>query len=101
MLQCSTIDVNARNISDETPLYAAAENGWKEIIGLFIRHPKIDLNAKNKDGLTPLYIAAHWNDREIVEILAQQSGINIEFALHTARIKGDQKALKLLEEYGS
>ena len=61
-------DVNAKNLSEWTPLHSAALNGHKEIVELLIAEGA-DVNAKNGFGETPLHSAIALDNKEVAELL--------------------------------
>ncbi|EAX94081.1 hypothetical protein TVAG_195430 [Trichomonas vaginalis G3] len=63
------IDVNAKNILNETPLHCAVENCHLEVIEYLCKYPGIDLNAKNKYGRTSLANATFTHQMQLVYLL--------------------------------
>jgi len=73
-------DVNAKNDSENIPLYYATNFGHKEVAELLIAKGA-DVNAKADDGFTPLHRAALGGHKEIAEILiAEGADVNAKDA---------------------
>jgi ankyrin repeat protein len=67
-------DVNAKiPLFWETPLYAAAERGYKDVVELLLAK-KADANAKNSEDETPLYVAQEKGHKDVVELLRKHGG---------------------------
>ncbi|EAY04032.1 hypothetical protein TVAG_055180 [Trichomonas vaginalis G3] len=86
----------------KTPLHIAAENGYKELVELFISHGA-DVNSIDYDGKTALYYAAENNHKEIIEFLiTHDANINAtekstgRNALHFAAIGNSKDAAETL-----
>ena len=69
LCQHPSINVNAKDDSDQTPLHIACSYGFADVVESLCEHPFIDINAKDKDGGTPLLLA--------VEILCKHNEIDI------------------------
>ncbi|EAY07993.1 hypothetical protein TVAG_333180 [Trichomonas vaginalis G3] len=63
------IDINDKNIDNETPFHAAIIYNHADICQFLISQPNIDKNAKSKDNETFLQYAIHHNKQNIVDIL--------------------------------
>ena len=64
------IDYNPKNIDGKTTLHIASENGHKEIVKLFLNHPKVtDMNIRDKNGQTPMHLAAQEGHIEVLDLL--------------------------------
>ncbi|HUU18847.1 MAG TPA: ankyrin repeat domain-containing protein [Sedimentisphaerales bacterium] len=90
-------DVNAENISGETPLHTAAATGHSEMAELLIAKGA-DVNAENRQGETPLKFAADKGHKEIVELLIENGA---DVSLHVVARLGDLARVKSLIENGA
>ncbi|VDI75510.1 Hypothetical predicted protein [Mytilus galloprovincialis] len=60
-----------------TPLHAAAEGGFINIVKLLLERADIDPNKENKlNGNTPLHSAASCGNLDIVELLLERADID-------------------------
>jgi ankyrin repeat protein len=75
-------DANDTNLSDETPLYIAAEKGYKNIVAALLAKGA-DINRAGEYQQTPLYIAAQNGHADIVELLLDKGA-----AVNKANING-------------
>jgi ankyrin repeat protein len=100
------IDLQVNSIYRDTPLHAAAENGWKEVVKFLIRNGA-EVDSKNRLlGGTPLYYASNTQ----VATLLIESGADVnrkhtychtssivsETVLHKAARDGNKQMVKLL-----
>jgi len=64
------VDVNARSITDSTPLIFASKHNHKDIVKLLLK-AGAEVNAKDNDGWTALKWASHNGHRDVVKLLKQ------------------------------
>lgn len=93
------VDLNARNMSDFTPLHEAAANGSSRCIRVLLEFARtllfyrcsrssfrppifIDANARDEDGYTPLMIAVENSHADVVETFLSH-GTNIDLNAST------------------
>jgi ankyrin repeat protein len=69
LLRCPEIDVNIPNYDLVTPLLAAVELGYTNIVRRLLQHPRIDRNQLNREGKSPLDLALEAENWEIAEML--------------------------------
>jgi ankyrin repeat protein len=100
------VDINAKDINNETPLHLAAANGRQKVIE-FLVNKTADTNALNMDNATPLHLAAVNGHRDVIEFLIGKStdinakDINHDTPLHLAAQYGRQKAIECLIDRGA
>jgi len=71
-------DINAKKyINNNTGLIDAIYSNRKNIIKLFLQHPKLNPNSKNNIGFTPLMEASFWNRVIFVDMLLNLPNINV------------------------
>ncbi|OXU28879.1 hypothetical protein TSAR_009568 [Trichomalopsis sarcophagae] len=111
MLLDAGADVNARDISDSTPLHCAVYTGDVEVVKILIK-AGADLNHRTEAGFAVLHDAVLCGNEEMVRLLLR-SGSRIDqdvedigdTALHWAirlNIEGShEKIIKLLMKFGS
>jgi ankyrin repeat protein len=63
------VDVNSKNQYGRTPLYAACDYEYIDIVKLLLAHPDIDVTSKTNYGDTALSIACVRYNIEIVKFL--------------------------------
>ena len=83
--------VDSEVITGWTPLYFAAQGGYKEIVELLLTKGA-DVNAKTATGTTPLDQASAFNHTEIVDLLRKHGGKY--GTIYTAVGGGDIEAVK-------
>ena len=83
--------VDSEVITGWTPLYFAAQGGYKEIVELLLTKGA-DVNAKTTTGTTPLDQASAFNHTEIVDLLRKHGGKY--GTIYTAVGGGDIEAVK-------
>ena len=95
---------NLRDISGNTPLYVASQNGDLECVKLIIE-TSVDLNMTNESNRTALHIACINGHKGIVEYLLTHAKCNPEVRdingntpLYVASQKGDLECVKLIIE---
>lgn len=67
----------------ETPLFAACENGYKDIVSLLLEKSDKGLNIYRFDGTTPLFAACREGHIEVVLTLLKYEGIDINGCMCT------------------
>lgn len=73
LLACGdTIDLNVRDIFDNTPLHLAAEKGNVDIVTTLLACPEIQIDATMPNGDTPLHVAALHNNHQVIKLLLDQ-----------------------------
>jgi ankyrin repeat protein len=84
-------NVNAAGVNNKTPLFIAAEKGYKTIAELLLKH-KAELNPQSIQypssitGVTPLHIAVINNFKAMAELLvANGANINAQSHLHASQ----------------
>ena len=87
MLLRSGADVNAKNVSGETPLHWAADKGVYEMVTVLLENGA-DFNAKGNFGKIPLYQAASAN--------ANLTRYSSDYKINQIRSKGAQETLAVL-----
>ncbi len=102
------VDLNQTNNVGETPVYAASQKGYLDILGRLIA-AGADINqAKTDNGATPLFIACYNKHIEIVKKLIE-AGADINKAktdtgvtpLYIASLNNYMEILKVLIEAGA
>jgi len=100
------IDVNAKNTSGETALYAAAERGHEGVARLLLKMGA-DIQAKAQHERTALHQAAESGHEAVVRMLLEK-GADIEAkdwyggtALHGAAESGHEAVVRLLLKAGA
>lgn len=89
-------DINARNKSDETPLYKAIENNHEDIAIYLIEH-KADPNIITKNNKTPLVLAVDLSLIKIINMLVVSADdVNIGKAILLAIEKNKPDIMKIL-----
>ena len=104
----SGINVNSRDIFENTPLHKAAAVGNIDMVSFLISQGA-DVNAKNKTGYTPAFAAINAGKTNILRILAENSAnVNMRFLndegktlLHLAVQKDQLENAQLLLEYNA
>ena len=76
ILENSNLQVNSKNIKQNTPLIEACQSGFLDIVKLLISKGA-DINSKNKDGYTALLTSVGYEQYEIATYLIE-NGANIE-----------------------
>ncbi len=66
-------DPSARELIGETPLMAAARQGYSDVVKNLI-DDGADINARNKKGQTALMIAIEQNHSDVVALLREAGG---------------------------
>ncbi len=99
-------DINAKDMSDETPLHYAVRQGHKDIAELLVTKGA-DVNAKNKGGHTPLHFAAFKGHSDLAELLiANGADVNVKnkaglTPLRWAKAAGHNQVVELLRKHGA
>ena len=63
--------INVGNYRKNTPLHAAATNGYTPIVKLLVRNGA-DIHAENEDGDTPLHTSCHFGHADAAELLVKK-----------------------------
>ncbi len=74
LMQCLIIagaDVNAKDVSQATPLMWASHRGYIEAVQLLLNTQQVQLDERNKGGYTALMLAKFNNYPEVVDLLEQ------------------------------
>lgn len=64
-----TVDVNAMDWYDRTPLSIAVDRGHDRVVNLLLETGQVDVNLENNDGETPLWLAARLGHDGVVKLL--------------------------------
>ena len=64
-------DKNPTDMKQETPMHIAAENGYHEVIEIFLEILN-DKNPPNANGWTPLHFAANKGHSECVRVILEE-----------------------------
>jgi ankyrin repeat protein len=67
-------EVDARQRSGFTPLFAAAQNGQMEMVRLLLSYGA-DVNARTEDGQSPLGMALQAGQAEVAAVLREKGAI--------------------------
>ena len=70
------MDVNIKNMKNETPLLWAARFNRAKTAKLLITHGA-DINFQNDKGTSPIYWAVKFNNTDILDILLAEPSLNI------------------------
>jgi cytohesin len=84
--------VNSQDRMGVTPLYCAADHGFKELVELLL-NKGANVNAKDVLGRTPLYVAAKEGHKDVVGLLLAH---NAEYNIFDAAECGDVDRVKAL-----
>ena len=68
------MDKNPSDMKQETPMHIAAENGYHEVIEIFLEILD-DKNPPNANGWTPLHFAANRGHTECVRVLLEDTEV--------------------------
>ena len=78
LLNTQKVDLNWRNLKNQTSLSYAAMCGHKRVVKLSIETGRIDFDNKDKWGLTPLSWAAINGDVAVASLLLQTDQVNVD-----------------------
>ena len=70
------MDVNIRNMKNETPLLWAVRFNRIKPAKLLISHGA-DINLKNDKGTSPIYWAVKYNNNDTLDVLLSEPSLNI------------------------
>ncbi|KAK2593246.1 hypothetical protein QQS21_009045 [Conoideocrella luteorostrata] len=94
-----------KNPRGETPLWVAASNGNKEVVGILAQMPDVNVNSLSNSGQSPLLMASFLDFEPVVTILLE-SGADPHLvdedgdtAITVARRYGNRRIVKLLERF--
>ena len=77
LLKKHKADPNVKDSNGQTPLSAACENGFAEMIALLCQY-NADVNLADNEGRTPLHWVAVNADQDSLEVLFQQEGLDFD-----------------------
>ncbi|GAP88947.1 putative ankyrin repeat protein [Rosellinia necatrix] len=106
LLNTTTVDINQRDVRENTPLLIAIREKYDGITKLLLDTGQADINIRNRDNQTPLVLAAERQDEGLVKLLTtNQADVNIKdsygyMLLLSATLRGDEGIAKLLLSTG-
>ncbi|KAG7159979.1 Transient receptor potential cation channel subfamily A member 1-like 2 [Homarus americanus] len=103
LLMIRTLDVNVKNIDNETPLHVVARGGSREGCQLLLRKGA-HIDAADKNGRTALQLSAYQGHSSVVRLLIKYGANkrakddNNTTALHAAAAKGNLECCEILSD---
>ncbi|XP_071962257.1 uncharacterized protein [Antedon mediterranea] len=106
LLECKTTDVNAVDMSEQSPLHAAAWGGNQAILVKLLKAGG-EVDSEDVDGMTPTFVAAQYGNTQCLKMLVEAGGkVNTQIfdgatALHIAAQEGHTDCIKYLLDSGA
>ena len=78
LLDTGRVEVDSKDMYDQTPLSWAAENGQEATVKLLLNTGNFEVDSKDIDGWTPLLLAARKGQEATVKLLLDTGKVNID-----------------------
>ncbi|XP_063877858.1 serine/threonine-protein phosphatase 6 regulatory ankyrin repeat subunit B-like [Scylla paramamosain] len=102
LLECSNLEINEMNTSQEAALHVAARLGRHSMCDLILKHPDKIIDIKDKQEHTPLHLATKENNHEVIKLLLSKGADwrlrdkHSYVPLHYAAAKGYEESCEYL-----